>query len=171
MGMMIFLVITLLFLPSGLWAQDQAPGGKKEETNKDTIYVVVKDAKGEETSGFLHFNSDELSIISTNKEEKSVPVKYIQSITLEKVRDLAPGEEYAKKGYAYSVRLENSKEIYTLGKKYTFNLNTSVGVVTKTIDPETVANGFSRDLAEAKVDSAKSFFRDKSVIFSLQFKF
>jgi hypothetical protein len=68
--------------------------------------------------------------------------------------------------------MENSQEIYTLRKKYTFSLNTNVGVVTKSIDPETINNILSKDASQAtRTDRDKPFIQDKSIIFSLEFKF
>jgi hypothetical protein len=56
--------------------------------------------------------------------------------------------------------------------KYTFSLNTNVGVVTKTIDPETINNLLSKDAFPAlKSDKDKPWIQDKSVVFSLEFKF
>jgi hypothetical protein len=58
-----------------------------------------------------------------------------------------------------------------LRKKYTFSLSTSLGLVTQTIDPE-IGNFFQKDSASAaKPQGDKPFIRDKSVIFSLEFKF
>jgi hypothetical protein len=76
------------------------------------------------------------------------------------------GESY------YSVRLQNNQEIFTLQKKYTFNLNTSVGVVTKNIDPEAVKHSLQKDSTLAnKPESNQPFIRDQSVILSLEIKF
>ena len=70
--------------------------------------------------------------------------------------------------------MENDQEIYTLRKKYTFSLNTNVGVVTRSIDPEMINSIVSKDLFSApKQKSAddKSLIVDRSIIFSLEFKF
>jgi hypothetical protein len=70
--------------------------------------------------------------------------------------------------------LENSQEIYTLKQKYTFNLNTHMGVVTRSIDPDVIQNIISRDLSNTpnrKSVEDRSLIQDKSVIFSLEFKF
>ncbi len=59
-------------------------------------------------------------------------------------------------------------------KKYTFSLNTNLGVVTKSIDPETINSVLSRDASAVPGngdDKDKSFIQDKSIIFSLEFKF
>jgi hypothetical protein len=74
----------------------------------------------------------------------------------------------------YSVRLENSQEIYTLQKKFTFSLNTNVGVVTRSIDPEMVNSIMSKNPPgshKQKSGDDKSFIQDKSIIFSLEFRF
>ena len=121
--------------------------------------------------GFLRLTSDELTVRTKENEEKLIPVKYIKSITLEKIKSEVPGEDF-KKEAAYSVRLENSQEIYTLKKKYSFSLNTNVGLVTRTIDPEMVNNFFNREASRSiKNEFEKPFIQEKSIVFSLEFKF
>ncbi|HVN08677.1 MAG TPA: hypothetical protein VMV61_06880, partial [Patescibacteria group bacterium] len=128
-------------------------------------------AKGETIEGFLHLGSDELTVQTKENQEKTIPVKYIKSIALEKTPDPVPGGD-PKRGITYSVHVENSQEIYTLHKKYTFSLNTNLGMVTKTIDPEQVNRLFSKDPAPgSSTGDGKSFIQDQSVIFSLEFKF
>jgi hypothetical protein len=98
-------------------------------------------------------------------------VKYIKSITLEKIKSEVPGED-SKKQATYNVRLENSQEIYTLKKKYSFSLNTNLGLVTRIIDPEMVNNIFNKETSPSgKTETEKPFIQDKSVVFSLEFKF
>lgn len=96
------------------------------------IYAVVKDAQGDKQEGFLRFDTDEITVRSQDNEEKKVPVKYLKSITLEKGKSEFPGEDQ-KRGVKYTVRVENSQEIFTLDKKYTFSLNTSLGLTTKSL--------------------------------------
>ena len=162
----VFLILTLVLLafPSLTPAQSQ------ETAERENIYAVVKDGKGETLEGVLNFSSDELTLRSKDNQEKSIPLKYIKSITLEKNKPEIPGEDPKKA--TYSVRVENSQEIYTLKKKYTFSLNTNLGMITKTIDPDTVNNFFSRDSSQmSKPDNEKPFIQDKSVVFSLELKF
>lgn len=102
------------------------------------FYAIVRDGQGEAVEGFLRLNSDELTV---QTKEEVILLGYIKSITLEKVKSAIPGDDF-KKEAAYSVRVENSQEIYALRKKYSFSLNTNVGVVTRTIDPEMVNNFF-----------------------------
>jgi hypothetical protein len=96
----------------------------------------------------------------------------IESIKVEKVQGPIPeidklgGESY------YSVRLHNSQEIFTLQKKYSFSLNTSVGVVVKTVDPETVRGYSLKDSSLAsKHESSQLSIKDKNVVLSLEIKF
>ena len=96
------------------------------------IYAVVKDAQGDKQEGFLRFDTDEITVRSQDNEEKKVPVKYLKSITLEKSKSEFPGEDQ-KRGVKYNVRVENSQEFFTLDKKYTFSLNTSLGLTTKSL--------------------------------------
>ncbi len=138
---------------------------------KEGIYAVVKDARGETIEGLLRSSSAELTVQTKESQEKTIPIKYIKSITLEKTPDTIPGGD-PKREATYAVRLENSQEIYTLRKKYTFSLNTNLGLVTKTIDPEQVNRLFSKDPSPASSPGEqKPFIQDKSVVFSLEFKF
>lgn len=134
--------------------------------------MVVKDVQGEKLEGYLRFSPEELLVSTKDKQEKSVPLKNIEFIKLEKITGGVPGgDQGGSEGY-YSVKLQNSQELFTLRKKYTFSLSTSLGLVTQTVDPERVGNLFQKDSAlAAKSQSDKSFVRDKSVVFSLEFKF
>jgi hypothetical protein len=96
----------------------------------------------------------------------------IESIKVEKVQSSIPGADQLEGESYYSVRMQNSQEIFRLGKKYTFSLNTSVGVVTRTIDPEALKDSFQKDSSLlSKPESNQPFVRDKSVIFSMEIKF
>jgi hypothetical protein len=135
------------------------------------IYAVVKDAQGEKWEGFLRFDTDEIAVRSQDNEEKKVPVKYLRSITLEKIRSEFPGEDQ-KKGVKDTVRVENSQEIFTLDKKYTFSLNTNLGLTTKSLDPDLVNKMVGKDsLQGTRLDDGKPLIQDKSVIFSLESSF
>ena len=161
----IVFILGFLLPSSAALAQSQA------DPEKPGIYAVVKDGKGETVEGFLRLGSDELSVKTKENNEKTIPVKYIKSIALEKTPDPVPGGD-PKRGATYSVRLENSQEIYTLNKKYTFSLNTNLGMVTRTIDPEQVNKLFSKEPSTVtSLNDGKSFIQDQSVIFSLEFKF
>jgi len=135
------------------------------------IYAVLKDAQGEKLEGFLRFDADEIAVRSQDNKEKKVSVKYLKSIILEKTRGEFPGEEQTK-GIKYVVRLENSQEIFTLDKKYTFSLNTSLGLTTKSLDPDVVNKLVSNDsLQGTRLDDGRPLFEDKTVVFSLEIKF
>ena len=163
-----FMAFWAMLISSPLLAQNQSPSLLEE---KKGIYAIVRDAQGEAVEGFLRLTSDELTVRTKEDQERLIPVRYIKSITLEKVKSEVPGEEL-KKEASYSVRLENSQEIYTLKKKYSFSLNTNVGVITRTIDPEMVNNFFSRDVSRSvKNEVEKPFIQEKSIVFSLEFKF
>ncbi len=168
----VFISILLLALVSPVaWGQEPGQGQPVQTAaDKKDIFVVVKDDEGGEVKGYLRLNSEEVTVRTREGQEKSIPVKYIKSITLEKLKREVPGDE-AKRDPAYSVHVENSQEIYTLQKKYTFSLNTDVGLVTKTIDPDRVSL-FTKDSGVApKPDDGRPFVQDKSVVFSLEFKF
>lgn len=162
----LFLILILIFTPLVALAQPQ------DKQEKDGIYVVVEDVQGEKLEGYLRFSPEDLLVSTKDKQEKSVPLKNIEFIKLEKITGGVPGgSEVGSEGY-YSVKLKNSQELFTLRKKYTFSLNTSLGLVTQTVDPERVGNFFQKESASApKSQGDKPFVRDKSVVFSLEFKF
>jgi hypothetical protein len=153
----LLLAIIFFFFCSAAIAQEQVPPDKKP------IRVIVKDASGEKIEGDLSNYLEEITVSTKENQEKSVPLKAIESIKVEKVPQGIPGAGPMTGEEFYSVRLENSQEIYTLEKKFTLKLNTNVGVLTKTLDPAQLSNDPSSD--------NKPFIRDKSVIFSLEFKF
>jgi hypothetical protein len=158
----LFLVLTFLFLSSPVAAKDEVPPEKKP------IRVVVKDAAGEKTEGYMFIYPEEVAVSTKDQQEKSIPLMAIQSIKVEKVPRGIPGNGQFTGEEYYSVRLENSQEILTLEKKYTLSLTTSVGVVTKTLDP-TLLSKDSPSSTNPQAD--KPFIRDKSLIFSLELKF
>jgi hypothetical protein len=154
----LFIIFSFLFFSSTAIAQDQALREKKP------IRVIVKDAAGEKIEGYMFIYPDELTVSTKDNQEKSIPLKAIQSIKVERVPQGIPGPGQMTGEEYYSVRVDDSQEVYTLKKKYTFNLNTSLGMVTKTLDPSLLSGGPSSS-------TDNSFIRGKSVIFSLEFKF
>lgn len=163
---LIFLVLVFLFTPTIMFAQSQLL------QDKENIYVVVKDIQGDRLEGYLRVYPNEITVSTKDHEEKSIPLKIVDSIKLEKIQGAIPGADQPGSESYYSVRLQNSQEIFTLSKKYTFSLNTSLGVVTKTLDPETIQDSSRKDSTPAaKPESAQPFIRDKSVILSLEIKF
>ena len=145
-------------------------GEAKETPN---LLAVMQDAEGGTWEGYLRSAPKEIAVSSQDHQEKTIPFQYIKSITLEKIKAeglLADPKQEAR----YSVRLQNSQEIYTLREKYTFSLNTQVGVVTRTVDPEIIYNLFSKDASQTqamKPDGNEPFIQDKSIVFSLEMKF
>ncbi len=143
-------------------------GDKADEPN---IFAIVKDPEGGILEGTLSSQSEEITVSSQDNKEKIIPSKYIKSITLEKIKGEGPAALDPNQN-KYSVRVGNSQEIYTLRKKYTFSLNTNVGLVTKSIDPEMINSIFLKEAsAQVKPEKEKPFIQDKSIIFSLEFKF
>ena len=135
----LFLILMLIFVLAFTCAQAQDYQGK------EGIFVVVKDIQGEKLEGYLRFSPEELLVSTKDNQEKSVPLKNIEFIKLEKITGGVPGGgQVGSEGY-YSVKLQNSQELFTLRKKYTFSLNTSLGLVTQTVDPERVGNLFQKD--------------------------
>ena len=163
----LFTVLFCFFCTIAL-AQDKP---QKEGLN---TFAIVKDSQNSLLEGYVSDRPDEVAVTTEDNREKKVPSKYIQSITLEKSPDFGSARLDPRQEAKYSVRLENDQEIYTLREKYTFDLNTNVGVVTRSIDPEMISSIVSRDLlSAAKQKSAddKSLIADRSIIFSLEFKF
>ena len=162
----LFLILMLLFAPLVALAQAQ------DKQEKEDLYVVVKDVQGETLEGYLRFSPEELLLSTKDNQETSVPLNKIEFIKLEKITGGVPGgEQVGNEGY-YSVKLQNSQELFTLRKKYTFSLNTSLGVVTQTLDPERVGNLFQKESISAPTSQGeKPFVRDRTVVFSLEFKF
>lgn len=137
---------------------------------KKGIYTILKDERGEIIEGFLRSGLEEVLVQTKDNREQLIPLKYIKSISLEKTKSLIPEGEVIEKAN-YVVRLENSQEIYTLKNKYSFSLVTNLGLVTKTIDPEAINKIFFKENSSAKIDHEKPFIQEKSIIFSLEFKF
>jgi hypothetical protein len=162
----IFLIFVFLLTPAIIMAQSSLP------LKKEDIYVIVKDMQGNRLEGYLQLYPNVITVSTKDNKEKSIPLEIIESIKVEKIQGPIPeidklgGESY------YSVRLQNSQEIFTLQKKYTFSLNTSVGVVVKTIDPEALRGSYLKDSSLAsKPESSPLSIRDKSVALSLEIKF
>jgi len=162
----LFLILMLIGVPLVALAQT------KDKPEKDGIYVVVEDVRGEKLEGYLRFSPEELLVSTKDNQEKFVPLKNIEFIKLEKMTGLVPGGDQGRGEEYYSVKLQNSQELFTLQKKYTFSISTSLGLVTQTLDPEGIGNLFQKDsVPAAKSQGDKPFVRDKSVVFSLEFKF
>jgi hypothetical protein len=143
-------------VPALTHAQLQAPEEKK------TIYEVVNDAPGDKVEGYVMVNPDKLTLSTKENQEKSTPPELIEFIKLEKIEGKIP-EGISGEGY-YSVRLQKNQEIYRLKDKYTISLNTSVGVLTRMIDPLRTFDVF-------KDSSGQSFIRDKNFLLSLELRF
>jgi hypothetical protein len=162
----IFLALAFLFAPAMISAQSVLIPQEEE------IHVIVKDIQGDRMEGYLRDYPKEITVSTGDKKEKSIPLKMIESIKVEKIEGAVPGADKLGAESYYSVQLHNSQEIFTLQKKYTFSLNTGVGIVTKTIDPETLTNSFLKDPSLAgKPEGNQSLIRDRNVILSLEVKF
>lgn len=122
--------------------------------------------------GNLRLYPNEIIVSTTDDREKSVPLRMIESIKIEKIQRGIPGADPLGGESYYFVRMQNSQEIFTLKKKYTFSLNTSAGVVTKTIDPDMARNPTRKDPSStAKTPSEQSLIRGEGVVLSLEIKF
>jgi hypothetical protein len=165
---LLLLFFTLAFLLTSTIAIAQ----NQPLQEKETIFIEIKDYQGQKLQGYLQLDPEEITISTKDNQEKSVPIKLIESIKVEKIPSGLPGAEQMGEEPYYSVRLKNSQEIFKLRKKFTFSLNTDVGVMTRTIDPERVHEFFQKDLSPATdFKNGSSFIRDKNVILSLEIKF
>jgi len=167
----IFLVLIFLLTPAMVMAESSLL------PEKEDIYVMVKDMQGDTLEGYLHLYPQEVTVSTREYKEKSIPMSIIESIRVEKLQTgLTELDQLGRESY-YSVRLQNSQEILTLQENYTLSLNTSVGVVTKNLDPEAVKRSSQKDstLEDSSPgnpsEGNESFFRDQSVIVSLEVRF
>ena len=162
----VLLVLIFLLTPAILLAESPLL------PEKENIYVIVKDMQGNTLEGYLQLYPEEVTVSTEDNKEKSIPMSIIESIKVEKKQGgLSAVENLGRESY-YSVRLQNSQEILTLEEKYTLRFNTSVGVVTKNLDPEAVKHSSEIDSTPAnKPESNEPLIRDQSVILSLEFKF
>jgi hypothetical protein len=154
-----FLGLVFLLVPAIALAQTQVPD------EKEAIYAVIREAQGERIEGYLHFHPEKLPVSTKHNQEASIPQKIIQSLKLEKVFRRISGVEWPGGESYYSVRFQKNQDLFTLSKKYAFTLNTSLGLMTKTLDPEMSNRSSGRSSA------GNSFIRDESVAFSLELKF
>lgn len=92
-----FLILMLIFVPAIALAQPQ------DKQEKDGIYVVVKDVQGEKLEGYLRFSPEELLVSTKDNQEKSVPLKNIEFIKLEKITGRVQGGDQAGSEEYYSV--------------------------------------------------------------------
>ncbi|MFB3885328.1 MAG: hypothetical protein ACE144_08860 [Thermodesulfobacteriota bacterium] len=162
----IFLTIVLSLTPSIVFPQSL----RLEE--KESLYVTAKDLQGNKLEGYLQLYPNEVTVSTEDHKEKSVPLKMIESIKVEKIQGAIPGADKMEGESYYSVRLQNSQEIFSLRKKYVLSLNTSIGVVTTTLDPEVIKDSLQKESTPVSApENNRPFIRDKSVLFSLEIKF
>jgi len=161
-----FLLLLFLLTPTLLLAQAQFL------QEKESIYAIVRDMKGDRLEGYLRLYPNEITVSTKDDQEKSIPLKIIESIKVEKIQGGIPGADHPGGESYYSVRVQNSQEIFTLKKKVTFSLNTSAGVVTKTLDPEMGQGFFQKDSSSIpKSQREQPLIRGEGVALSLEIKF
>jgi len=161
-----FWVLLFLLTPTILLAQAQFL------QENESIYAIVRDMEGERLEGYLRLYPNEIIVSTKDGQEKSIPLKIIESIKVEKIQGGIPGAGHPGGESYYSVRIKNSQEIFTLKKKVTFSLNTSAGVVTKTLDPEVGQGSLRKDSSSIpKSQSEQPLIRGQGVALSLEIKF
>jgi hypothetical protein len=160
----IFLVLVIFVTPAISLAQSPLL------LEKESVYVVVKDMQGQSLEGYLLLPK-ELTVSTEDNKERTIPMSIIESIKVEKKQGGLPAVENLGKESYYSVRLQNSQEILRLEEKYTLSFDTSVGVVTKNLDPDAVKHSSQSSSTANKSESNESLIRDQSVILSLEVKF
>jgi hypothetical protein len=153
-----FFFLLLLFLVPSSIALAQA----QVLEEKETIVDAIRDMRGEGVERYLRLYPEEITVVPEDHQEKPVPLRYVESVKLEKIQGSIPGTEHPGTETYYSVRLQNSQGIFTLHNQFGLSLNTNIGIVTRTIDPEIVQDFFRKD---------PPAIYDKIVAFSLEFKF
>ncbi len=162
----IFFFVLILLAPATVLAQSRPP------QEKESPPAIVKDAKGEQLEGYLRSYPKEVIVSTKDGQEKSIPVQIIESIKVEKIQGGIPGADQPGVESYYSVRIKNSQEIFTLKKKFTFSLNTSAGVITKTLDPDVGQGSLRKDsLSTPRPSGEQSLIRGEGVALSLEIKF
>ena len=162
----LFSLFLILLALAPVLAQSQEP------QEKESLHAIVKDLKGERLEGYLRAYPNEIIVSTKDGQEKSIPLKIIESIKVEKIQGGIPGADQLGAESYYSVRIQNSQEIFTLKKKVTFSLNTSAGVITKTLDPEMGQGSYRKDLPSApKSPGEQALIRGEGVALSLEIKF
>ena len=73
----LILILIVIFAPAFTWGQAQ------DDQEKEGIFLVVEDTKGEKLEGYLRFSPEELLVSTKDNQEKSVPLKNIEFIKLE----------------------------------------------------------------------------------------
>jgi len=122
--------------------------------------------------GYLRSYPNEVVVSTKDGKEKSIPVQIIESIKVEKIQGGIPGADQPGAESYYSVRIQNSQEIFTLKKKFTFSLNTSAGVITKTLDPEGGQGSFRKDSpSTSRSVGEQPLIRGEGAALSLEIKF
>ncbi len=164
---MAFLLFVLLFFAPALILAQGRPLEKQEN-----LRAIVKDMRGEKLEGYLRQYPNQIIVTTKDGQEKSIPLKIIESIKVEKIQGGIPGADQLGAESYYSVRIQNSQEVFTLKKKVTFSLNTSAGVVTKTLDPEAGQGSLRKDSSSTLRSSPEQpFIRGEGVALSLEIKF
>lgn len=163
---LIFLVLVFLLTPVMVGAESSF------FPEKEDIDAMVKDMQRDTLEGYLHFYPQEVTVSVEEVKEKSIPMSIIESIRVEKLQAGLPELDRLGREAYYSVRLQNSQGIFTLQEKYILCLNTSVGMVTKNLDPEAAKHSSQKDSPLASgAESDEPLIRDQSVIVSLEVRF
>ena len=164
------LVLCFLWVVGWTWSTAWAEGEPNGENGKP--YAVVEDLQGKKLEGYLSVYPKEVTVTSKEKEEKTIPLRAIESIKFEKVNlGIPETRQPAGEGF-YSVKVKNSQEVYALTKRYSLSINTELGVMIREIDPDTAQSFFRKDPNPASTQpTTDSLIRDKSVLFSIELKF
>lgn len=167
-GKFLFFTLLSVCLCSAAFAQNA------QRHNEPHLFAIVKDSENAILQGYIKAQPHEVIVSTQDNQERKFLSKYLKSITLEKINEVGPANPDLKQEPKYAVRFENSQEIFTLRKKYTFSLNTNLGVVTRSIDPDMIGHIVSNDrsgLPKQQSVEDNPFIQDKSILFSLEFKF
>jgi hypothetical protein len=164
-----FFLLALIFLLPHTVALAQT-GEQKEEPG---IFAMREDLQGERLEGYFLLPPEEITVATQDGKEETVPSKYLKSIVVEEIKDQSLIAD-PKQEATYSVRLENGQKIYTFRKKYTLSLNASLGLVTKSVDPATISNLFSKGSSQTQTmrsGKEESLIQGETIFFGLELKF
>ena len=125
---------------------------------KGTIDLVAKDSREKA-------NPKDATVPSEENEEKSIFLKAIESIRVERVPAGIPGADHLTGEEYYSVRLNNSQKVFALQDRYELSINAELGVLLRDIDPQKDPS------APPHAKRTDSFIRDKSITVGFELKF
>ena len=114
---------------------------------------------------------DKDPVDSVPKEPPSAWRKFLNSLTLERVKDDNPGEEFIQ-GNRYAIRLNNQKEFFKVKGQSRLSFNTQIGVIARDLNQERIQGFLNRDrIPFTLLEGQSSLLQEEILTFSLKFRF